>query len=376
MMLSGIRVIEMGQNVAGPHAAQILGDLGAEVIKIERPGGEEGRKLGPPFAGDDAAWFHQINRGKKSVIVDLRNDADRMRLVELIGTADVFLHNTRPGVLTTFGLDAITLRALFPRLIYADISAFGNAGPLADRPGYELLMQAFGGLMSITGGPDAPPTRMGPSMVDLGTGMWVAIGVLSALFHRTSTGAGTHLQASLLETALGFSAIHIVNFVAAGTMPERSTDGFAGLAPYGGMSCADGVLIVGAGNDRLFAKLATALGHAEWALEPRFASNAARVSNRDLLAAELAPMFEQATVDQMATLLDEAGVPNAPVRTIPELLTDPQVKALGMLSLPKTTDAPALLGLPMSFDGVRPTPRRPTPQPGENQLTLFGRHDS
>lgn len=371
-MLSGVRIIEMGQNVAGPHAAQILSDLGAEVIKIERPGGEEGRRLGPPFVSDNPAWFHQINRGKKSVTVDLRNDADCQQLVALIGTADVFVHNTRPGVLATFGLDAAPLRIRFPRLIYADISAFGSVGPLADRPGYELLMQAYGGLMSITGGPDAPPTRMAPSMVDLGTGMWVAIGILSALHKRATTGTGVHIEASLLETALGFSAIHIVNYVAAGTMPERSTDGFAGLAPYGGVRCSDGVLIVGAGNDRLFAKLAEALGHSEWSSDARFGTNAARVENRQQLTEQLAPLFAERTVKEMVCLLDAAGVPNAPVRTIPELLTDPQVNALGMISLSKTVNSPALVRLPMSFDGVRPLAGQSTPVAGANQLELFG----
>ncbi|MES2903656.1 MAG: CoA transferase, partial [Pseudomonadota bacterium] len=279
-MLAGLRVLELGQNVAGPHASQILADLGAEVIKIERPGGEEGRRLGPPFVGDDAAWYHHINRGKKSVTIDLKDISQRDSLIALIGGADVFIHNSRPGVMARFGLDAATMRARFPRLIYADISAFGSRGPLADRPGYELLMQAYGGLMSITGGPDAPPTRMAPSMVDLGTGMWVAIGILAALVRRGVTGTGAHVEASLLETALDFSAIHIVNYLASRAMPQRSTDGFPGLVPYGGMRCSDGSLIVGAGNDRLFAKLATTLGRPEWAIDPRFANNAARVEHR------------------------------------------------------------------------------------------------
>lgn len=370
MMLAGVRVIEMGQNVAGPHAAQILGDLGAEVIKVERPGGEDGRRLGPPFAGEDAAWFHQINRNKQSVIIDLKIPQDRARLIDLIGTADIFLHNMRPGVLADFGLSAASMRAQFPRLIYADIGAFGSKGPMANRPGYEMLMQAYGGLMSITGGADAPPTRMGPSMVDLGTGMWTAIGILSALVRRSITGQGAHVEASLFETAVGFSGIHMVNFLASGEPPVRSADGFAGLAPYGGFRCADGTLIIGAGNDRLFVKLAHALGHPEWEDDPRFATNVQRVTNRAALHAAMEPLLLTRSVEDWMVLLESAGIPHAPVRTIADLVTDPQVEALEMhdrLDIPGT---PAVIRLPLSFDGERPAIVRPTPRIGQHDETI------
>ena len=226
--------------------------------------------------------------------------------------------------------------------------------------------------MSITGGADAPPTRMGPSIVDLGTGMWAAIGILSALVRRGATGQGAHVEASLLETALGFSGIHIVNYLAAGTMPERSADGFAGLAPYGGMQCADGVLIVGAGNDRLFAKLADLIERPDWKSDPRFATNVARVANRAELHAELDPIFARGAVADWAARLEGAGIPNAPVRTIPELVDDEQVLALGMISRLNQAGNPAVLGLPLSFDGARPALDQPAPRPGEQNDEPWG----
>lgn len=371
MMLAGVRVVEMGQNVAGPHAAQILADLGAEVIKVERPGGEEGRKLGPPFAGEDPAWFHQINRNKKSIVIDLKNEGGRARLIDLIGTADIFVHNMRPGVLAGFGLDAPQLRARYPKLIYADIGAFGSVGPLAGRPGYELLMQAYGGLMSITGGADAPPTRTGPSMVDLGTGMWAAIGILAALFRRGASGEGASIETSLFETAVSFSGIHIVNYLASRVMPARSADGFAGLAPYGGFPTADGDLIVGAGNDRLFAKFAEALGHPEWKDDPRFRANVERVEHRDALHAEIEPIMRAQPVAHWLALLEKAGIPCAPIRTIPELVEDEQLKALGMIGALGVPDEPAIVALPLRFDGVRPQAMLPTPRPGEHDDDLM-----
>jgi crotonobetainyl-CoA:carnitine CoA-transferase CaiB-like acyl-CoA transferase len=189
MMLTGIRVLEFGQNVAAPYGAAILGDLGAEVIKIEKPGGEEGRKLGPPVSGDDSAWFHQVNRNKKSVVIDVKSEAGRARLLRLMSTADVFLHNVRPGALDKMGLGPASVTALYPKLIYVDARAFGHVGPLANDPGYELLMQASSGLMSVTGGEESPPTRAGPSIVDLTTGMWIAIGALAAIVKRAQGGA-------------------------------------------------------------------------------------------------------------------------------------------------------------------------------------------
>jgi formyl-CoA transferase len=370
MMLVGIRVLEMGQNVAGPHAAQILGDLGAEVIKIERPGGEEGRKLGPPFAGDDAAWFHQINRNKKSVTIDIKDEGQRAQLITLMSTADVFLQNMRPGVLAKVGLGPADMRARYPRLIYADVAAFGHGGPLAGRPGYELLMQAYGGLMSITGGEDAPPTRLGPSMVDLGTGMWAVIGILSALHRRAVTGEGATVDCSLFETAVSFSGIHIVNYLVSGTMPARSANGFAGLAPYGGFPTADDDIIIGGGNDRLFAKLAVVLGHSEWAEDPRFRTNVDRVAHRDALTAEIVAVTRTGPATQWLALLEEAGIPCAPIRTIPQLTEDEQVAALGLIGTLPGNDPHPIVKVPLSFDGRRPAITRPSPRPGENNDCL------
>jgi formyl-CoA transferase len=371
-MLQGIRVLEMGQNVAGPHASQILGDLGAEVIKIERPGGEEGRKLGPPFAGEDAAWFHQINRNKKSVTIDIKDETQRAQFIALMGTADVFVQNMRPGVLAKFGLGPEDMRARYPALIYADVAAFGHTGPLAGRPGYELLMQASGGLMSITGGEDAPPTRLGPSMVDLGTGMWAVIGILSALHRRSVTGVGATVDCSLFETAVGFSGIHIVNYLASGTMPARSANGFAGLAPYGGFPTADDDIIIGGGNDRLFARLAEVLGHPEWAVDPRFQTNVERVANRAALTDAMTAITRSHPAADLLAKLEAAGIPCAPIRTIPQLAQDEQVAALGMIGTLPGPEPHPIVRLPLSFDGERPGVARPSPRPGEDNACLDG----
>ena len=366
MMLSGIRVLEFGQNVAGPYGASILCDLGAEVIKIEKPGGEDGRKLGPPFSGADPAWFHQVNRGKKSVIIDIKNENGRARLLRLMSTADVFLHNTRPGSLEKLGLGPETITALYPKLVYVDARAFGHVGPLADDPGYELLMQASSGLMSITGSEDAPPTRAGPSIVDLTTGMWIAIGALAAIIGRSNSGQGAIVNTSLYESALALSAIHIANFSVSGKMPPRTANGFAGLAPYGAFKTRDAEIIVGAGNDGLFGKLSKLLGHPEWIGDPDFATNVARVANKTRLNALI---HEALTLEDARTWLSRlklAGIPSAPIMTIPEVIQAPQTRALGVLCEGNEDASLLLMRSPLSFDGMRPEIDQGIPSPGEN----------
>lgn len=366
MMLSGIRVLELGQNVAAPYASSILADLGAEVIKIEKPGGEEGRKLGPPFAGADPAWFHQVNRNKKSVVIDIKSDEGHARMLRLMGSADVFLHNVRPGALERVGLGPDVVKDRFPRLIYVDARAFGHVGPLADNPGYELLMQAYAGIMSITGGEDAPPTRAGPSVVDLTTGMWIAIGVLAAMVRRSQDGRGCVVNASLYESALALSAIHLANFSVSGTMPPRTANGFAGLAPYGAFRAHDGDIIIGAGNDNLFRKLAQLLGRTEWSSDPRFESNVARVSNKK----ELDLMINEALAVEDGVVwlarMEAAGIPCAPIRTIPDVMEDAQTKALGIVSAGTSHPDLRLLRLPLSFDGQRPVINGGMPAPGHD----------
>ena len=365
MMLKGIRVLEFGQNVAAPYAASILADLGAEVIKVEKPGGEEGRKLGPPFSGDDPAWFHQVNRNKKSVIIDVKTEAGHARLLRLMSNADVFLHNVRPGTLERMGLGPATITGLYPRLVYVDVRAFGHVGPLANDPGYELLMQASSGLMSITGAEDAPPTRAGPSIVDLTTGMWIVIGVLAAMVRRSHTERGGVVNASLYESALALSAIHMTNYSVSGKMPARTANGFAGLAPYGAFRARDGDIIVGAGNDSLFGKLAKLLAHPEWIGDSRFSSNVARVANKSALNALISHALASDDSASWLARLSEAGIPSAPILSIPEVMEAPQTKALGILSEGESDASLRLTRLPLSFDGRRPD-IGPAPSPGQN----------
>lgn len=366
MMLAGIRVLELGQNVAAPYASSILADLGAEVVKVEKPGGEEGRKLGPPFAGADPAWFHQVNRNKKSVVIDIKSAAGRERLLRLMESADVFLHNVRPGALARSGLGPDDVMARCPHLVYVDSTAFGHAGPLAEKPGYELLMQAYAGLMSVTGGEDAPPTRAGPSIVDLTTGMWIAIGALAAIVRRSRNGKGCVVNASLYESALALSAIHMANFSVTGEMPARTADGFPGLAPYGGFRARDMDIMVCSGNDSLFVKLAQLLGRPEWAADERFKTNVARVRNKR----ELDALINQAlSTEDAATWLDRleaAGIPCAPIRGIPDVIGQAQTVALDIVAQSDADPALRILRSPLSFDGRRPSIDSSAPRPGEH----------
>lgn len=368
-MLDGVRVIELGQNLAGPFAGEILADLGADVVKIEKPGGDDARGWGPPLTEDAATVFHLMNRNKASVMLDLKDEADRETLDTLLAEADIFVHNMRPGALKGLGLDAETLTTRHPRLIYCDMGAFGHLGPMRLRPGYEPLMQAFAGLVSVNGHPDGPPARMGASIVDLGTGMWTAIGALAALWRRIASGKGCVINTSLLETALTWAGSHAAQYAATGALPERHGTGHPMIVPYQAFETADGPLVVAPGNDRLFRALAQALEHPEWADDPRFANNEARRRHREEIVGLVAGCFRTMRMDEARARLDRAGVPNAPVNTIPQVLDDPQVGALGLFQLAPGLDV-AMVGLPISFDGRRPAIRRAAPGLGQDTDTL------
>jgi crotonobetainyl-CoA:carnitine CoA-transferase CaiB-like acyl-CoA transferase len=364
MLLSGIRIIELGQILAAPFAAEILADLGAEVIKVEKPGGDDARQWGPPFWDGDAALFHQMNRNKQSVVLDAKDSGQYAQLLELIGSADVFLHNLRPGAVQDLGLGPEVLKARFPQLVYADLGAFGHVGPMHAKPGYELLLQAFGGPMSITGELEGNPVRCGPSINDLGTGMWAAIGILSALLRRSTTGQGCLVQTSLFETALCWIGIPAANYLASGETPKRHGAGHPSVVPYQIFQTKTGSLIVAAGNDRLFSKLANILGKPEWAKDPRYATNSARVVNRSTLEESLRAILSTRGKEEWVAEFEAAGIPCAPVLTVPEVLGEQQTKALAMLQTMPEMSEVRLIGLPLSFDGQRPQPRLPSPKLG------------
>lgn len=364
-VLAGVRVVELGQNLAGPFAGEILADLGADVVKIEKPGGDDARRWGPPLTENAAAIFHLMNRNKASVELDLKQDEDLATLEALIAQADIFVHNMRPGALTALGLDPESVRARHSRLIYCDIGAFGHLGPMRTRPGYEPLMQAFAGLVSINGHPDGPPARMGASVVDLGTGMWTAIGALAALFQRERTGRGCVINSSLLETALVWGGTHAALYQTTGQVPERHGSGHPMIVPYQAFETVDGPLVVAPGNDRLFRALARALDHPEWSDDPRFETNEARRRHKEEIVGLVAGAFRDMPIAEAQDRLDEAGVPNAPMQTIPEVIDNPQVRALGIFRKAPGLNV-SMVGLPLSFDGERPGIRRAAPELGED----------
>ncbi len=369
--LSGIRVFELGSSVAAPYGASILAELGAEVIKVERPEGDDARHW-VPYWHEISTVFRALNRNKKSVSVTMRNEVERARLKTLIvETADVVLQNMRPGTVERLGLDAESLRAVNPRLIYCNMGAFGRTGPRRDKPGYDPLMQACGGIMSITGEEGRAPVRVGPSIVDMGTGMWAAIGILGALRMRDRTGVGCVVDTSLFETAVGWMTNQSSTYHGTGEVAGRRGSGTRGMAPYQAFECADGYLILAAPNDKLFRLAADVLGHPEWPSDPRFASNPMRVENRDVLCPLIEAIMRTQPRAHWQERLDAAGVPNAPIQSMDEVAADPQTQALGMIQ--ETSDGRfRLVGIPVAFDGRRPPLRTAGPLIGEHNKEFFG----
>lgn len=368
--LDGIRVVEVAQNLAGPFAAEVLAFMGAEVIKVERPEGDDARRWGPPFWRDTAPGFLAVNSNKRSVALDLKDPRAIARLLPLIDEADVLVQNLRPGSLDELGLGADVVRTRNPRLIYCSVWAFGRSGPLRLRPGYEPMVQAFAGLMMMNGDDSGEPTRIGTSILDFGTGMWAAIGILAGLVQRQTTGRGCTVDASLLETGLGWLKGHFASFRASGEVPERHRTGSRRVVPFQGFETKTGPVIVAAGNDRLFAKLAQALARPEWARDPRFATNAARVANRDGLVREIEAIMLTRTKGEWIDVLEAAGVPCAPIHTLPEAVSHPQVDATGMIQ-PLPAGDFELMALPVSFDGWRPGIRRAPPSIGQHGAEIF-----
>ncbi len=360
--LTGIRMFEFGSNVAGPYAGWILAQLGAEVIKIERPEGDDARSWGPPFWNGASTIFHAINFNKQSLCVDLKDPVAaaelRRRIVE---EADVVLQNQRPGAMVKLGFSAEELTAASPRLIYCNLHAFGAKGPLRGRPGYDTLMQAFGGIMSVTGEEGRPPVRTAVSVADSGTGMWCVIGILSALYRRTLTAQGGIVDASLFETVLGWMTLHITGFQASGEVPTRCGTAARGIVPYQGYRCADGWLIIAASNDRLFARLAKAVGRPEWAEDERFRTNPQRVKLRDEFGTLIEDILSTAPRAVWQRKFEAAGVPSSPLQSVDEVLVHPQTQAVGMLQ-DTGIGGMSLLGLPFSLDGQRPPLRNLSPE--------------
>ena len=370
--LSGIRVVDVTTSLAGPYCTEVLAALGADVIKIEPPlGGDEARTWGPPFWDGESTLFLTVNAGKRPVCIDLRRGLDVV--LRLVDRADVFVQSLRPGLAEERGLGAEALRERNPRLVYCSIRSFGPTGPWRDRPGYDPLAQAAGGIISVTGEAGRDGVRAGVSVCDQGTGMWAALAIVAALHERETTGKGREVDVSLYETALGFMAYHLTGYLGAGTVASGRGTEFPSIAPYQAFGARDGRLMVAAANDRLFAQLVDALGLPELAADPRFASNSDRVANR----AELTPLLEErfATEDRATWIsrLGQAGVPAAPVQNVAEVVAAAQTEALGILQdLPHpSVDGLRLPAFPVSLDGERLVHRSAPPELGANTRTIL-----
>jgi crotonobetainyl-CoA:carnitine CoA-transferase CaiB-like acyl-CoA transferase len=371
--LSGLVVIEIGHSIAAPYAGMILGELGAEVIKVENPkGGDACRGWGPPFLEGAATCFHAVNRAKSGITIDLADGQDAARLRALIlERADAVINNLKSGALDRYGLGAAELVAAKPSLVCCNLGAFGAAGPLRDRPGYDPMMQAYSGLMSLLGEDGRPPVRVSVSIVDMAAGMWSVIGILAALQERGRTGRGGIVDASLYETALAWMTIPLAGYLADGKIPERHGSGVDMIVPYQAFAASDGDMMVAAGNDNLFRRLAAALDRPDLAEDARFRSNKDRVVHRAELVPILAAIFRARPVAYWADLLEGAGIPNGPLHTLDQVVADPQTRALGMIQRRAGSEL-GLVGLPLSFDGARPPFAKGAPALGEDNDAKLG----
>jgi len=371
--LNGIRVLDLSQNLAGPQCTQILGDFGADVIKVEPLSGDPARSWGPPFWEGEAPLFLSANRNKRSITVDLKSDGGREVVERLVEKADIFVQSFRNGVIESLGFGHEKLRAQRPELIYASISGFGSQGPLRETPGYDPLIQAYSGLMSMTGHADGPPARVSGALIDIGTGMWTALAVMAALRDRDATGKGTHVESALLDTSLVWISYHLTGYLASGNIPGRMGSGFNMLAPYEAFSTKDGDLMILAGNDGIFARLCEAFGIPEVADDPRFAQNPACVAHRKEITELIASHAAKFTTAELRTLLEKHRVPCSPIHDASEVVDDPQVKASGIFPEAPHPRIPDYreVAFPVRFDGERPGVSRPAPQPGEHTAEIL-----
>jgi crotonobetainyl-CoA:carnitine CoA-transferase CaiB-like acyl-CoA transferase len=373
--LEGIRVVDVTMSVAGPFATQILGDLGADVIKVERPEvGDDTRRWGPPFWEGESCTFSALNRNKRSVVLDLKDDRDRESFVELVAEADVFVQNLRPGSLTKLGLGHEEMRARNPRLVYCDMTGYGLEGPKAAAPAYDPLMQAFGGLMSLNGEEGRAPSRIPASILDQGTGMWTAIAVLDALRAREQTGEGAHVHTSLLNTALMWLPSQIMGYFAAEVVPQRLGSGTVGIYPYAAFPTSDSWVIIAAGNENLWQRLCAVIGREELTRDERFLLNPDRVAHREELFEELARTLRKSDGATWVKKLTAAGVPTTPIQTIDQVVADEQVAAIGALPVvphPRIDDY-RIVTMPIQIDGEYAPVRRVPPLLGEHNDEVLG----
>lgn len=370
--LAGIRVLDFTEHMAGPQCTMILADMGAEVIKIERPGkGDSSRGMGD--GSERNPYFRYINRNKKGLTLNYKDPVGKALLIDLVKKADVLVENYRPTVMPRAGLGWEDLRKVNPRLIYAQLSGFGYDGPYAGRGGFDLIAQGMGGIMHVTGEPDGPPTSVGLPICDLGTGMWGAQGVLAALFERERTGEGKLIECSLLETAIGFSSWTSAGWLADPKEPTRQGSRHRQNAPYQRFETKDGYMMIGAASPEIWQRCAKALGHPEWCEDERFAGRPDRIKNREALEAVMQPILLEQPTAHWVEVLDEAGVPCGPVNTYEQLFSDPQVKHREMVvyaSDPELGEVPHIRTPIRMGDEI--AVRRVAPKLGEHNAEILG----
>lgn len=367
--LSGLRVVELARVLAGPWAGQTLADLGAEVIKIEAPRGDDTRQWGPPFVTRDAdvsaSYFHSTNRGKASVTIDFKDASDKARLLELIDSADILIENFKVGGLAKYGLDYASLRARCPRLIYCSITGFGQTGPYAHRAGYDFIIQGMSGLMSITGAPEGQPQKSGVAITDLFTGVYATTAILAAVHQRSQTGRGQQVDMALLDVAVAMTSNQGMNYLTSGAVPGRMGNAHMNLTPYQVFDCADGHIIIATGNDAQYQRLCGLLALAWMAEAPEFLRNSDRVANRD----EMTRLLSEATVlrsrEDLLAACEAEGVPAGPINDMADVMADPQVQAREM-----QIDLDGVPGIrtPIRFSDAELTLSRPAPKLGEDDV--------
>ena len=367
--LDGVRVLDLTRVLAGPYCTMFLGDLGAEVVKVEQPGvGDDTRGWGPPFAGGESTYFLCVNRNKKSITLDLKSTEGIQLLKKLAACTDVLIENFRPGNMERLGLGEEVLRAVNPRLIYASLSGFGADGPMREVPGYDLIIQAWGGLMSITGMPDGEPTKVGVAIVDLVAGLMLGKSIAAALFAREKLGVGQKIDTSLLEAEVACLVNTGSNYLVEGKVPGRWGNAHPTIVPYQSFKTADGFLVIGVASEGIWQRFCPAIGKAELADDSRFARNADRVANRGALIAILSEMFLSRATDTWLSLLNEAQVPCAPIQTIDKVFASSQVRHRDMLVeiVHPTAGSVRMAGIPVKFSVTPPSVRLPPPLLGEH----------
>ena len=370
--LQNIRVLDLSRVLAGPYCTMVLGDLGAEVIKVEPPEGDETRGWGPPFAGGESAYYLCVNRNKRGVVVNLKTDEGRNILRELALQSDVLVENFRPGTLKKFGLDFETLHDLNPRLVYCSISGFGQTGSLRDKPGYDFMIQAMGGVMSITGEPEGEPMKVGVAVADLFAGQNAVIAILAALQARTFTGEGQYIDIALFDSELGWLANVASNFLISGKNPKRYGNAHANIVPYQSFQASDGWFVVAVGNDKQFEAFCRVLGRPEFSADERFSTNSGRVQNREILIPLLKPIFLERTVSEWLALIGDQ-FPCGPINDFKQVFAMPHVKEREMLvemEHPTIGQLP-LVGSPLKMSGTRVEYRLPPPLMGQHTKEIL-----